>query len=225
MSQILPLAIAVSLVIAWGVSARFAPGVTADVTAFVLRSPATLIHESAHAVAATVTGGFATGLRMQSPISADVRSIHFTLLSRIVTPAVGYVATPVFGLACVAAGVFIVDPEFAPLPYAVCGMIGVMCLLLSRNLLALAASLWMMALSFGLMQSMWIPAEWFGTAIVLMGVLEAIRLMVLHMRNGWDIESDATSLSWGIIHPAVHAVMWLSVAVACAFVTGFLLFL
>ncbi len=179
---------------------------------FLVQTPVTLVHEFSHIVVGTATGGFATSLRMSAPDTAVVNAFHLTFVSRFVSPAVGYVAPPLIGVVMVALAMFEQDFYRDGIPGLFMLAVGGVCLLLSRNLFALAASLWVIMLSLSMTTFEWLPGEWLGLALALLGTIEAARLMVGHITHGATFPSDATSLSLGFIPPALHAFVWLSVS-------------
>jgi len=201
----------------WIVLAAWRPATTASVTAFMLHSPATLIHEFTHAVVGTVTGGIATGIRLMSAMHAETRVLHFTLLSRVLTPVAGYILTPLFGLAVALGGTISQDdPVWQRLPYAALAVVAMGCLLLSRNLLAFAASVWMGTLTFLLWMNPVLPATWAGAVICILAAIAAWGLVGQHAEFGRDVESDATRGLLRAAHPVVPAVMWALFATVCA---------
>jgi hypothetical protein len=215
-----PALVGAAAVVLWCVAAAVAPRAVSSVTGFLLRSPATLVHEFGHAATATLAGGFAVSLRFDSATTARVRSIHLTWLSQVLTPPAGYLAVPAVGAAFVAIGLLGQDSQWDAIAYWALGLIGVVCLLLSRNGLALVASLWMIGLAASLLHVSWMGAQWVGVALVLSGVVEAFKVFLAHIWHGREVDSDATATCLRFAHPAFHTAVWaiasLAVAVVCA---------
>lgn len=219
-----PIIAFVLLAALWVAAAAYRPAATANTTRFFLRSPVTLIHEMSHAVFATVTGGLATGIRLASAGEATVKTMHFTIVSRLFTPAAGYTLAPVVGLTMMMIARWV--PGGAQGGLLVIGAVGALSFLLSRNLLALGASAWMMALGLTMTYSGIFSAMWVGLAVVLIATAETVVLVSLHIRHkSSEIETDATIVSFRIIPPVIVAVCWLAmnlVVVAAALAVAFL---
>lgn len=200
--------------LAWASAPGASPHPAVAVAGFLVRSPATLIHEFAHAATATLSGGIATGIRMTSATEARVDAVHFTLASRMLTPAAGYVLAPAYGLALAALGVFGEGEPWAGVPFAATTVIAALCLLLSRNWLALGASSWLLAASAWLMVTGAFAPEWLGLVLCVTSSVAAIELAALHLRHGRGARSDATEVAGGIFPPSLHALAWAALSVA-----------
>jgi len=100
-------------------------------------------------------------------------------------------------------------------PVLLFGIVGVSCLLLSRDWRALLASAWLLALVGVLMQTGWTLLAPIGLALCLVGTVDTIRLVILHSRFGSDMPSDAVDAGRGVVPPVAIAVLWATVAIAC----------
>ena len=208
-------AVSVTLaVVAWLVLSAFFPAAIGQVTHFLVRTPATLTHEFSHAFTAAATGGLPTGLRVTSATSASVRSVHFTAVSRALTPAAGYVMTPLIGLLMVLVTQLGDSSALRAAPIAFLIAVSLVCLLLSRNLLALCASLWLLAVSSFLFLTPLVNPVWVGLGLVLVATADAARLLRRHLLEGRGFDSDATALPFRLLHPALISGVWMSVSCA-----------
>lgn len=203
-------------VLLWSAAAALALPQTVAASHFLVRSPVTLVHEFSHVVAATLTGGFSWSLRLSGAGGARVKSVHLTLVSHLVTPFAGYMGPPVVGALVVALDVKTSGPMWDSAPVLLFGIVGVSCLLLSRDWRALLASVWLLTLVGLLMQTGWTLLAPIGLALCLVGTIDTVRLVILHSRFGSDMPSDAVDAGRGIVPPVAIAVLWATVSVACA---------